>query len=82
MYSRLWLILLENFRTDLAASFLLMPDGINDETLLPKERVSFVGLDSGPFGAGNVISTLARLFWALSKKEESRAKDCRTGSEE
>ena len=59
-----------------------MPEGMNDDTLLPNERVSLVGLEKGPLGSGNVISTLARLFWALFKKMESRAKDCNTGSEE
>ena len=59
-----------------------MPEGMNDDTLLPNERVSLVGLENGPLGLGNVISTLARLFWAWSKKVESLTKDCRTGSEE
>ena len=59
-----------------------MPAGMNAETLLPNERVSLVGLEKGPLGSGNVISTFARLFWTLFKKMESRAKDCKTGSEE
>ena len=76
------MIFSENFRTDLAASFFLTPEGMNAETLLPNESFSLVGLEKGPLGSGNVISTLARLFWALFKKVESRAKDCKTGSEE
>ena len=71
----------ENFRTDLAASFFFIFDGINDEILPPKDKVSSVGFAKNPFASGKVISTLARLFLAAFKNSESREKDCKTGSD-